>query len=249
VISVTHIKKLKAGYEVSFDDDILFIEPEIYLKFRLKPGLDMTKEVMDQLINENDYIHYYKIGIFKLKNMQTIKEMREYLETKGARAPIIRQIISQMIDKNYLNDLVYTKTYIAFKKHQYGPQMMYHKLKEKGVSEVILKQEIAEINEQAILFDLVPKKMKSVKNKPYQAAATSIKNHFIRKGFSIDAVDRAVLESRFLFEVDELALLKKEYQKLLNAYQKKFEGYALKDKLIQKLYQKGYQMADIKKII
>ena len=247
--TVRHIKKLKKGFEVTFDEDVCFIQPEIYIKYHLKPGLEIKLETYEHLINENDYLTYYQLGLQKLKTMQTIQEMRDFLALKGAKPHIIKQIIHQMMDKNYLNDLVYTKTYIALKKHQQGPQMIAYKLKEKGISQLILDQEISEINEQAILFDIVPKKLKSKKNKPYLAAAQSVKQYFMQKGFSQNFIDRAIYEARFLFDEDETALIEKEFEKLHRQYQAKLSGYPLTEKITQKLYQKGFRLEDIKTIV
>ena len=82
--TITDIKKLKSGYKVTFDNEyISTIEIDIYIKYRLKSGLSLEKDTYYQMLAENDKIHFTKLGIIKLKRMQTKKELTDYLVDKG----------------------------------------------------------------------------------------------------------------------------------------------------------------------
>jgi len=47
----------------------------------------------------------------------------------------------------------------------------------------------------------------------------------------------------------EIDLLKKDYEKIKNRYEKKYEGYQLKQKIYAALTNKGYKYQEIKKVL
>ncbi|MCF7930108.1 MAG: RecX family transcriptional regulator [Acholeplasmataceae bacterium] len=246
--TIHEIEKKTQYYKVRFDDEWIMIEPEIFLKFHLKLLQTYDSKSYHQLIMENDYAHYYKLGIIHLKKMQTTKELSDYLRSKGAQESIVKQLVTKFIEKKYLDDYAYTKLYVQMKQNNDGPLMIFNKLREKGVSAELIESFTKHIDEDQILSRLLPKKISAIKNKSKKQAIQSLKGYYLRKGFSLEAVEAQIKKSMSSYQVDELELIKKEYAKLIKKYHN-MEDQQVEYKIIQKLYAKGFKIEDIKKAI
>ena len=72
----------------------------------------------------------------------------------------------------------------------------------------------------------------------------------INKGFSYDLVK--AVNGNLSIETDQentLSLLEKEADKQLRKLSNRYEGYALRQKLFQALYRKGYDSDDIQSLL
>ncbi len=243
------VKKLKKIVQLTVKNETYDIEPEMYLKFHLREGLELEEKVWKELITENDYLKYYKLGIIKLKKMLTRYEMKNYLISLGASEGVVKQVISKYDEKRYLDDLLYTKDYIQMKKYQYGPLVLEHQLRDKGIDFDLIHEEIDKIDEHEILSHQIPKKLTSIKNKPKRQALLNVKTHFIRNGYSNQVVSSILEKTADQYQGDELKLIQKDYDKLYLRLSKKLSGYELKSSIKEKLYQKGYQLEDIQKVL
>lgn len=246
--TINEIEKKTQYYKVRFDDEWIMIEPEIFLKFHLKLLQTYDTKTYHQLIMENDYAHYYKLGIIHLKKMQTTKELSDYLRSKGAQESIIKRLIIKFTERKYLDDYAYTKLYVQLKQNTDGPQMIDHKLKEKGIPPDLILSFIKHIDEHQILNQLVTKKMSSIKNKSKKQVIQTLKGYYLKKGFSMESVETAIKKAISSYQVDELELIKKEYAKLIKKHHNQ-DKEQLEYKIIQKLYAKGFKIEDIKKAI
>lgn len=247
--TITDIKKLKSGYKVTFDDEfILTIELDIFIKYRLKPGISLDKEVYYEMLKENDKIYYTKLGILKLKRMQTKKELLDYLIDKGCNYHLAQELVNGFEKRRYVNDDEYTRLYIEMKKHLYGPKLITSKLSKKGVDQSIIKKYLNQIDEYEILSVLVKKKYTSYKQKTQKQALVSTRNHLIGKGYKREIIDSLLIHMKEEFPRDEKPLLDKTFDKLYEKYKEKKQGYELKAFIKQKLYQKGFEMNDIEAI-
>ncbi len=246
--TIQEIEKKTKYYRVKFDDEYIMIEPEIYLKFHLKLLQTWDAKSYQNMMRENDFVHFDKLGIMHLKKMQTTKELSDYLISKGAKEPIVKQLVLKYTERKYLDDFAYTKFYIQLKQNSDGPQMLSNKLREKGISKELIDSFIKHIDEHQILSHQLPKKMNSIKNKSRKQVIQTLKGYYLRKGFSLEAVEAQIKKAMSSYQVNELELIKKEYVKLLKKSQNK-EDKQLEYKIIQKLYAKGFKIEDIKKAI
>jgi regulatory protein len=246
---ITDIKKLKSGYKVTFDDEFVSnIELDVFIKYRLKAGISLDKDVYYEMLKENDKIYYTKLGVLKLKRMQTKKELLDYLTGKGCNYHLAQDLVSGFEKKRYINDDEYTRLYIEMKKHLQGPKLITSKLLKKGVDQELIKKHLKTIDEYEILSVLIKKKYVSYKQKTQKQALVSTRNHLITKGYKREIIDSILIHMKKEFPRDEKPLLEKTFDKLYQKYKDKKEGYELKAFLKQKLYQKGFEMNDIEAI-
>ncbi len=243
------ITKKTKSYIVSFNDNSLEIEPEVFLKYRLRLGKELEIKEYRMLLADNEYERFYKLGIKKLKKMMTQKELWDFLVTKGANQGIVRQLISNFTKRKYLDDAAYARVYLGSKTNSYGPKMIKNRLREKGIDKEIVDKLFIKYNEKEILGYLIPKKLKSIKNKSKKQTIQTVKSFFVNKGFSFEIIEQELYLALADYESDEVALIKKEYQKLIYKYEAKYEKAELKAFVKQKLYAKGFMLKDINKVI
>lgn len=85
---------------------------------------------------------------------------------------------------------------------------------------------------------------------PRKALQDKLTQLLINKGFSYDLVK--AVNGNLSIETDQentLDLLEKEADKQLRKLSKRYEGYALRQKLFQALYRKGYDSDDIQSLL
>lgn len=247
--TIIGIEKRKKGYMVSFEHETFLVFPEVYIKHHLKPGLTLSEDDFKAFMQDHMWITYLDMGLTKLKKMMTVSEMSSYLEEKGAPLGLIKQLVHYMIERKYLNDLHYVKTYIELKKYQEGPEMMAHKLKGKGINASLIEAYVQHINQRDVLQTLITKKIQSETKKTRQQTLKKLKETYMKKGFSLDAIESVLLETSHLYQGDEKALLEKDYHKIKVKLEKTYDGYDLKRRIKEKLYQKGYTYESIQTIM
>ena len=245
--TVNSITKKKGYYEVIFDADVINIHPEIMIKYHIALKKEYDIKMYHQMILDNDYLIYYGLAIGKLKKLMTRFEMKTYLLDKGASESITKRILKDLEDKRYINDLEYVKMFIALKKSTTGPKMMAYKLKQKGIDFELVDQMVNQMDQSDEINALITKKLASLSQKSNHQKLVSIKTYLLSKGFELTTIDSYLSKLTFK-DSDDQKLILKDYEKLKYKY-KHLTGYELKDKLYQKLYQKGYHTDLIKKVI
>lgn len=249
MIEITEVIKKSKIYTIRVNQEVMDIEPEVVLKYRIKPMMSMDDKTFQALINDQNYYHYLKKGLKKLSRMMTSFEMKSYLIDQACPMPVIKQIIMHFESKSYLNDQVYVKNYIEFKKNSDGPKLLRFKLLEKGILNELIDQAFKNYDEEAILMEIIPTKVKSIKKESIRQMNAKLRAYFMNKGFTLDIVDHVISKTIDWTIYDDKDVILKEFNKIYKQYQKKLEGYELKKKIYEKLYQKGYQKARIDDVL
>lgn len=238
----------KRGYaEVTVDDQIILCDDEIMIKYKLKPHDLIELSLWKTICEENERIFFYKLAIKKLKKMMTTYEMKVFLESKGASQTIISHTIKVLRTKKYLDDELYLKTYITLKKNTFGPKKLSYELRQKGIPFEWIERHLSQIDEQSIISDLMDKKVKTLKHKSNLQKKINLKSYLLAKGFSQQEIDSAI-QSLVLDDQDDQKNLKNEYEKLMFKFSH-LEKFDKEQKIISKLYQKGYSLSEIKKMM
>ncbi len=247
---IKEIKKLKTKYQIYFDEEMVEIEPVIYMKYHLKLMQDIEIEHYKKIIDDNHYEMYKRIGLNRLKRVQTKHELYEFLIKKGAPIKIAKQLIYEFEEKRYLDDYQYTKMYVQLNQDQKGPQYIENKLVKKGVQLNLIKSFTSRINEAPLVDHLVEKKLKLlIGRKTKRQISQKLKTDLLRLGYSQSVIEQSV--SRHIAnipEVDEDVLIK-AYNQLRKKIKEDELDYEQRQKILLKLYQKGFSMDMIKKVI
>ena len=121
-------------------------------------------------------------------------EVKEKLYSFGLYKNDVEQLISQMIEENYLNEERFATHYAGgkFRMKQWGKVKIKHALKQKQVSEYSIKKALKEINEDhyiKILNKLAAQKLKILKGeKNIFIKKRKLQDFLLQKGYEGDLV-------------------------------------------------------------
>ena len=202
----------------------------------------MDKKTFKEKQNENEFLFFKKMALKRLARMMTAYELYTYLIDKSATEGIAKQIVHEFKAKKYVNDDAYTKWYIETKKFIEGPKLITDKLKQKGVSNEIIQTYVSQIDEANCLSESISKRLKSSHHQNRQQLMLKLKRYYLQKGFNFDVVSACVKKAVNALDINEYVLLEKELEKII----RKSKGVLDKQKMLEKLYRKGFRYDDIK---
>lgn len=127
-------------------------------------------------------------------------EVKEKLYSFGLRKAEVEQLISQMIEENYLNEERYAVAFAGghFRMKQWGRTKIKYELKQKGVSEYSIKKALKEIDEddyEKTFRSLTDAKLKTLKSEQnIFTKKKKLQNYLIGKGYEFDLIGKVVNE-------------------------------------------------------
>jgi regulatory protein len=124
-------------------------------------------------------------------------EVQQKLWDLGVRRAEHDEIISTLIEEDYLNEERFAKAFAGgkFRMKDWGRKKIYHALKEKRVSEYSIKKAIKEIDDEEykkVLSELAEKKYASLKGEQYLIRRKKTMDYLLQKGYEPDLVMRVV---------------------------------------------------------
>jgi regulatory protein len=126
-------------------------------------------------------------------------EVQQKLYELGIRKQDQDEIISTLIEEDYLNEERFAKAFAGgkFRMKDWGRKKIFYALKEKKVSEYSIKQAMKEIDEEEYLKnlkELVEEKYNSLKEEQYLVRKKKTIDYMLQKGYEFDLVTKAVNE-------------------------------------------------------
>ena len=124
-------------------------------------------------------------------------EVQQKLWDLGVRRAEHDEILSTLIEENYLNEERFAIQFAGgkFRMKDWGRKKIYYALKEKKVSEYSIKKAMKEIDEDAYLktlHSLAEKKYASLKGEQYLVRRKKTMDYLLQKGFESDLVGRTL---------------------------------------------------------
>ncbi len=123
-------------------------------------------------------------------------EVKQKLYDLGVRSADQDEIISTLIEEDYLNEERFAIQFAGgkFRLKDWGRKKIYYGLKEKRVSEYCIKTALKTIDEAdylKTLNDLVEKKYETLKEEQYLVRKKKTIDYLVQKGFEFDLVIKA----------------------------------------------------------
>jgi regulatory protein len=117
----------------------------------------------------------------------------------GVRKQEHDEIISSLIEDDYLNEERFAKQFVGgkFRMKDWGRKKIYYALKEKKVSEYAIKIAMKEIDEEdykKVLYELAEKKYESLKGEQFMVRKKKTMDYLLQKGYESELVS-GVLKS------------------------------------------------------
>ena len=251
-MKVLKYKKVKNKYRVYFDNDIkIDLYDDIILKYELLLKKEIDSKTFDKLVLDNNKEDIYNKAVNYISiKIRSKEEIYNYLNKKGYEKEDIINTIDRLKKNNLINDDLYIKSYIhdKFYLSNDGLYKIKKYLLDLKLDEIIIDKYIDEIDREEVLDKLnklINKKIKSSKNYSGNILKLRLINYFMELGYNRSDIEE-ILNNKDLVDIDSGI---KEYNKLYNKYSKKYEGYELENLIRNKLYQKGYDLNEIKKNI
>jgi regulatory protein len=126
-------------------------------------------------------------------------EAQQKLWDLGIRRSEHDEIISTLIEEDYLNEERFAKAFAGgkFRMKDWGRKKIYYALKEKRVSEYSIKQAMKEIDDEEYkqnLRELAEGKYEALKDEQYLVRKKKTIDYMLQKGYELDLVTKAINE-------------------------------------------------------
>jgi regulatory protein len=120
-------------------------------------------------------------------------EVQQKLWDLGVKRAEHDEIISTLIEEDYLNEERFAKAFVGgkFRMKDWGRKKIYYALKEKKVSEYNIKKAMKEIDDEAYrktLAELAEKKYISLKGEQYLVRKKKTMDYLMQKGYEPELV-------------------------------------------------------------
>ncbi len=125
--------------------------------------------------------------------LRSEKELSARLKRKNFPEEIIRQTISFLKEKSFLDDDVFTRAWISSRlKRPFGLRRITQELKAKGIAQEIIARQVSRIDkdysEPEVIRKLAQKRFAAVKSGEPFKVKRKVYAYLVRRGFSPDAV-------------------------------------------------------------
>ena len=149
--SITEIsvqKKNKNRCNIYIDNIFAFgVSNELIYKENLKVGMIIDEEKLKKIAYEENLINCKETALKIIeRSYKTKKEMTKRLLEKGYNLEEINETLKFLEEYNFINDESYAKAFIKDKTKTQGKQKIKYALKNKGVSEEIIEEELSNVD-------------------------------------------------------------------------------------------------------
>lgn len=249
---IKYTKKGSNKYELTLKDNTkLLVYTDLILEYNLLIRKNLDTNTLKEIKSANLKLECYYKTLKYLKNTKCTSDIKNYL--KDYPSNIVDYTIKRLTKEGYLNDNNYIKSYINTKINlsNDGYYKIYYYLKNKDLDETIIKNYLNDI-EDNIWLDKINKmvntKLKSNTKYSNNLLISKIKTYLKMLGYQ-DYLVNIALDNINLDTSKEDEKLEKDYLKLFNKYKNKYEKNKLNYILIGKLYQKGYDLDKVKRVV
>ena len=141
-------KKNKNGCNIYIDNVFAFgVSNELIYKENLKVGIIIDEEKLKKIAYEENLINCKETALKIIeRSYKTKKEMTKRLLEKGYALEEINETLKFLEEYNFINDESYTKAFINDRTKTQGKQKIKYALKNKGVSDEIIEEELSKLD-------------------------------------------------------------------------------------------------------
>ena len=235
-------------YKILFDDDTeILLYDDVIVKYNLLVNKEMDKKKFDEIVKYNDFLEgYYKSIKYINKKLRTELEIEKYLKKLDINSNNISKIIELLYKDGYLNKEMYVKAYIndQYNLTNNGPQKIKKELINLGYEEKEFESFLNTFDWICRIERIILKKIKITHKLSNNSLKTKVINDIIKLGYRKEDIVN-ILENIEL--EDDYDNLKRELIKIKNKYSKRYNDNELEYKVINYLYNKGFNIEDIKR--
>ncbi len=246
-MKIEKIKKMSSGkYKITLENnDVITTFDDVILSTDMLYTKEIDEETLNKIQSKNDYYNLYNKSIKLIsKRLRSEYEIKEFLIKNNALESDIKKIIDLLKQNGFINDLNFTKAYIydKFNLSNDGPYKIKNDLLNYQIDSNIIEENICLLKEEDIkkkLEKIILKKVRLDHKHSKNVLKNKIKIELYNLGYDNHMIDDVLNNVKFNDNIE------KEFNIIYNKLIKKYNDYELKNKIKEKLYQKGYSYEDI----
>lgn len=261
-MKITELKLQKNGrfYNLFVDGEFLCsVNDELVFLHHLSVGKEIDKEELLEIQRQASLKKAYNLSIKYLSiRMRTEQEVENYLLGKEFDENTIRTTLEKLKEYKFIDDDQYIKTYIKGKMSEgHSKNKIKYYLIKKGLQEesVIahLQSNYPHDLEIHYLEKQIEKAVDRYNQLPYRDKVAKISQYFLQKGYQsedIRTVSNKIISRETEFDQVFMDRLEKLGNKYIEKYKRKgLDGREVRQKIMEALYRKGYDIDVIKKYL
>ncbi|CCV64044.1 Regulatory protein RecX [Alteracholeplasma palmae J233] len=235
-MKIEKISKKGKNYQVKLEENELILTEDTILFFRLTKDKEVSHELMEEIINKNNYYLIYQKTLNKLKNPKSSYELIKFLRQNEVSENNIEEIISELKNKKLINDEKLIKNIIEYTNK--SRNQIKNKLTQKGFSEseyneyLMLKDDTDQLEKEFLKLVKKNQKLSS------EVASKKITQSLLTKGYSYNKI------SDVMSQLDNYIFSDEKIKQDITKFRQKYQDDA---KVIKKLLSLGYTYETIKK--
>lgn len=253
-MEIKTFKKLKDNrYKLTMDNgECVILFDDIIIEYNLLISKVIDEEILKEIIKANDKKEAYYVAVKMLSNkMRTRKEITKQLKKHDYDDKTIEEVIKRLYQERYLSDSRYINAYINDQLNltDKGPIKITKELVALGFREEIIRDYLSKLGDEiweVKINKIIEKKMKLTTNLSAYSLRHKIIVDLINKGHYKDLIMNLI--DNYEFKENE-ETLKKEFNKIKNKLEAKYEGHELRFFLRAKLLNKGFTSEDIERLL
>ena len=252
--TIESIAYKKSGVALVLSDgEKLILTPDSFTEMPLYEGKTLSEKECAKLVSlaQSDVYYAYALKLC-LADTKTVAEVRKKLEGKEASKEMIRSILSRLKEAGFLNDDLYAKVYASdiAALRCYGKKRVLYELRKRGISDAILSKLSFSWEDEKDKADryaaILNKKASKVPNsKKRMKMIEGLMERGFEEGVAREAVNDVATTND---PEEERNALTRDYFALKIRYERKYEGYELREHILSALIRKGYRYDDIKQL-
>ncbi|WP_347861320.1 recombination regulator RecX [Salimicrobium sp. PL1-032A] len=235
---------LKRGDQEQFE---FGVSEDILVQYNLHKGMELSEDDIKQLKNKDELHKSYTRAIHYLSyRMRSEKEVFDYLIEKEVEEEDAKDIINRLYKERLLDDRAFAESFVRTKiaTSSKGPVLLKQELLRKGVPEDDIDPalEFYSFDDQYQKARKIGmKKVNDSSKKSFQQKLQAAKQTLMQKGFTQEVIQEVSMqlkeEKEDSVEWESIVI---QGEKALRKYEKKAEGFELKQKVMAALYRKGF---------
>jgi len=251
-ITMIEAQKRSGRFNIYVDGHYAFpVSESVLVDFRLYKGMEIDKELEEQLTAADDVAKAYNRALDYLSHqLRTERQGADKLVTLEIPEETIEQTLKKLREFTLVDDAHYAASYVRTVMHtgDKGPRVIRQHLRQKGVGEKVIDDALTLYTpeEQLAVGTAVAEKLaKRYQHNSSRNQEQKMRQGLMARGFGGDEI-KAMLDAVDLTpDVDEQqALLAKQGEKFLHRY-RALSPSERQYKTKQMLYRKGFKLDDI----
>lgn len=247
ITKITQQKRDTDRYNIFLDEKYAFsVHESVLVKFGLTKGMTLENWSLDDMVYEDEIQKAFNRALHYLGfRMRSEHEVKQKLLELGYGEAIILEAIVKLRNLGFLNDKNFSKALLETQKNTsgQGPRAIRQKLQQKGIDKELQEKvlnEYSEAEQLEVARKIVEKEARRNRTESPQQKERRIHNSLLRKGYSYEIINDALLSIDF--EIDE-----EEWDEVTTSigerdwrrYSSRYSGRDLHQRVKRSMYQKG----------